>query len=103
VYESAAFERIHGYVLTDEKRENTPPSPRYLQRACEGLFGTCGNGFVGEISTIEAPDTKEKETLYWHDGTSKLFRSNHFHYTPKDQIIIVCSNCSFLLRATRWF
>jgi tetratricopeptide (TPR) repeat protein len=61
------------------------------------FFGTYGNGFVGEISYIEDPDTKEKETLYWHDGTSKLFRSNHFHYSGKDQIIIICSNCSFLL------
>jgi tetratricopeptide (TPR) repeat protein len=52
---------------------------------------------VGEISYIEDQDTKEKETLYWHDGTSKLFRSNHFHYMPKNQIIIICSNCSFLL------
>jgi CubicO group peptidase (beta-lactamase class C family) len=61
------------------------------------FFGTYGNGFVGEISYIEDSDTKEKETLYWHDGTSKLFRSNHFHYMSKDQIIIICSNCSFLL------
>jgi CubicO group peptidase (beta-lactamase class C family) len=61
------------------------------------FFGTYGNGFVGEISYIEDPETKEKENLYWHDGTNKLFRSNHFHYIPKDQIIIICSNCSFLL------
>ncbi len=61
------------------------------------FFGTYGNGFVGEISIIEDPDTKEKDTLYWHDGTDKLFRANHFHYDVKDQIIIICSNCSFLL------
>jgi CubicO group peptidase (beta-lactamase class C family) len=67
------------------------------QELVKDFFGTYGNGFVGEISYIEDPDTKEKETLYWHDGTSKLFRSNHFHYMPKDQIIIICSNCSFLL------
>ena len=67
------------------------------QEMLREFFGTFGNGFVGEISYIEDPDTKEKETLYWHDGTSKLFRSNHFHYMPKNQIIIICSNCSFLL------
>jgi CubicO group peptidase (beta-lactamase class C family) len=67
------------------------------QELVKDFFGTYGNGFVGEISYIEDPDTKEKETLYWHDGTNKLFRSNHFHYMPKDQIIIICSNCSFLL------
>lgn len=67
------------------------------QELMKDFFGTYGNGFVGEISYIEDPDTKEKETLCWHDGTSKLFRSNHFHYMPKDQIIIICSNCSFLL------
>jgi CubicO group peptidase (beta-lactamase class C family) len=61
------------------------------------FFGTYGNGFVGEISIIGDPDTKEKDTLCWHDGTNKLFRSNHFHYNVKDQIIIICSNCSFLL------
>jgi CubicO group peptidase (beta-lactamase class C family) len=67
------------------------------QELVKEFFGTYGNGFVGEISYIEDPETKEEETLYWHDGTSKLFRSNHFHYMPKDQIIIICSNCSFLL------
>jgi tetratricopeptide (TPR) repeat protein len=67
------------------------------QELVKDFFGTYGNGFVGEISYIEDPDTGEKETLYWHDGTNKLSRSNHFHYMPKDQIIIICSNCSFLL------
>lgn len=67
------------------------------QEVVKDFFGTFGNGFVGEISYIEDPDTKEKETLYWHDGTNKLSRSCHFHYMPKDQIIILCSNCSFLL------
>jgi CubicO group peptidase (beta-lactamase class C family) len=73
-----------------------PPIPNIPEKLITEFFGTCGNGFVGEISYIEDPDTKEKETLYWHDGTSKLFRSNHFHYMVKDQIIIICSNCSFL-------
>jgi tetratricopeptide (TPR) repeat protein len=67
------------------------------QELVKEFFGTYGNGFVGEISYIEDPETKEKETLYWHDGTNKLSRSSHFHYMPKDQIIIICSNCSFLL------
>jgi len=60
------------------------------------FFGTYGNGFVGEISILEDPDTHEKEMLYWHDGTLKLFKSNHFHYSRNEQIIIICSNCSFL-------
>jgi len=60
------------------------------------FFGTCGNGFVGEISIIADPETKEKQILYWHDGTDKLFKSNHFHFSGKEQIIIICSNCSFL-------
>jgi tetratricopeptide (TPR) repeat protein len=73
-----------------------PPIRNIPEKLIPEFFGTCGNGFVGEISTIEDPDTKEKETLYWHDGTYKLFKSNHFHYTTNDQIIIICSNCSFL-------
>jgi len=72
------------------------PIPRISQELVRDYFGTFGNGFVGEISYIEDPDTKEKEALYWHDGTQKLFKSNHFHYSGKDQIIIICSNCSFL-------
>jgi CubicO group peptidase (beta-lactamase class C family) len=72
------------------------PIPHISQEFVRDYFGTFGNGFVGEISYIEDPDTREKETLYWHDGTCKLFKSNHFHYSGKDQIIIICSNCSFL-------
>jgi len=72
------------------------PIPGISQELVRNHFGTFGNGFVGEISYIEDPDTKEKETLYWHDGTCKLFKSNHFHYSGKDQIIIIFSNCSFL-------
>jgi CubicO group peptidase (beta-lactamase class C family) len=74
-----------------------PTIPHISQELVRVFFGTYGNGFVGEISIIEDPDTKEKETLYWHDGTYKLFRSNHFHYSGKDQVIIICSNCSFLI------
>jgi len=73
-----------------------PPIPNIPEKLINEFFGTCGNGFVGEISIIEDPDTKKKETFYWHDGTYKLFKSNHFHYMADDQIIIICSNCSFL-------
>jgi tetratricopeptide (TPR) repeat protein len=73
-----------------------PPIPNIPEKLITEFFGSCGNGFVGEISYIGDPDTKEKETLYWHDGTYKLFKSNHFHYMANDQIIIICSNCSFL-------
>jgi CubicO group peptidase (beta-lactamase class C family) len=72
------------------------PIPLISQDLEEDFFGTFGNGFVGEISILEDPVTHEKEMLYWHDGTCKLFRSNHFHYSGGDQIIIICSNCSFL-------
>lgn len=72
------------------------PIPGISQGLVRDYFGTFGNGFVGEISYIEDPDTQEKETLYWHDGTCKLFKSNHFHYSGKDQIVIICSSCSFL-------
>jgi CubicO group peptidase (beta-lactamase class C family) len=73
-----------------------PTIPYISQELTREFFGTFGNGFVGEISIIDAPETTDKHTLYWHDGTYKLFRSNHFHYSGKDQIIIICSNCSFL-------
>ena len=72
------------------------PIPRISKELVKEFFGTFGNGIVGEISIIEDPDTKEKDTLFWHDGTHDLFKSNHFHYSGKDQIIIICSNCSFL-------
>jgi CubicO group peptidase (beta-lactamase class C family) len=72
------------------------PIPQISQELVEGFFGTFGNGFVGEISILEDPVAHEKRMLYWHDGTCKLFKSNHFHYSGEDQIIIICSNCSFL-------
>ena len=74
-----------------------PTIPYISQELVRDFFGTFGNGFVGEISILEDPVTHEKEMLYWHDGTNKLFKSNHFHYSGKDQIIIICSNCSFLI------
>jgi tetratricopeptide (TPR) repeat protein len=76
--------------------KSRPPVPNISKKLANEFFGTCGNGFVGEISIIEDPETKVKETLYWHDGTDKLLKSNHFHYSGKEQIIIICSNCSFL-------
>ncbi|HUV64435.1 MAG TPA: serine hydrolase [Sedimentisphaerales bacterium] len=76
--------------------KSRPPVPNISNNLVEEFFGACGNGFVGEISILEDTDSGRKEFLYWHDGTSKLFKSNHFHYSGKDQIIIICSNCSFL-------
>lgn len=76
--------------------KSRPPIRNIPEKLITEFFGTCGNGFVGEISLIEDPDTKKKQTLYWHDGIDKLFKSNHFHYIGKEQIIIICSNCSFL-------
>ncbi len=72
------------------------PIPGITKELVRDYFGTFGNGFVGEISILEDPVTHEEEMLYWHDGTDKLFKSNHFHYSGKEQIIIICSNCSFL-------
>jgi CubicO group peptidase (beta-lactamase class C family) len=76
--------------------ETRVPIPHISQKLVKDFFGTFGNGFVGEISILEDPVTHEKNMLYWHDGTCKLYKSNHFHYSGKNQIIIVCSNCSFL-------
>jgi CubicO group peptidase (beta-lactamase class C family) len=76
--------------------KTAPPIPLIPQELVDEFFGTCGSGFVGEIAVTEDPETKEADTCYWHDGTWKLFKSNHFHYTRKDQVIIICSNCSFL-------
>ncbi|MGB2805091.1 MAG: serine hydrolase [Candidatus Zixiibacteriota bacterium] len=73
-----------------------PPVSNISPKLVNEFFGTCGNGFVGEISIIDDPDSKEKQILYWHDGIDKLFKSNHFHYSGKEQIIIIGSNCSFL-------
>ena len=72
------------------------PIPGISPDLVRDYFGTFGNGFVGEISIVEDPVSKQEQTFYWHDGTCKLFKSNHFNYMTEDRIIIVCSNCSFL-------
>lgn len=72
-----------------------PPLPYVPKKLMDEFFGTYGNGFVGEISITEDTFSKEKPTFFWHDGTNKLFISNHYHFTPKDQIIIICSNCTY--------
>jgi CubicO group peptidase (beta-lactamase class C family) len=76
--------------------KSRPPIPHIPEKLVKDFFGTCGNGFVGEISIIEDPDSKNKQTFYWHDGTWNLFKSNHFHYSGNEQVIIICSNGSFL-------
>jgi len=76
--------------------KSRPPIPHLSKQLVDVFFGTCGNGFVGEISIIEDPDTEDKETLYWHDGTMYLFKSFHYHFSEKGQIIIILSNCSLL-------
>jgi CubicO group peptidase (beta-lactamase class C family) len=76
--------------------KSRPPLPNVSEERAKELFGRWGNGFVGEISILDAPDTGKKETFYWHDGTWKLFYSNHFHFSDKDQVVIICSNCNFL-------
>lgn len=70
-----------------------PFMPRELVKE---FYGTFGNGFAGEISVLEDPVTKEKQTLYWHDGTMYLFKSSHYHYSGREQIIVILSNSSFL-------
>jgi CubicO group peptidase (beta-lactamase class C family) len=89
-------EKYRNMYLEMKNKKSMSPVPNISQNLAKEFFGICGNGFVGEISIIENPVTKQKEILYWHDGTWKLFKSNHFHYSGKDQIIIICSNCSFL-------
>ncbi|HUU44221.1 MAG TPA: serine hydrolase [Acidobacteriota bacterium] len=76
--------------------KTAPPIPLIPQELVDKFFTSCGSGFVGEIAVVQDPETKEADTCYWHDGTWKLFKSNHFRYTGKDQVIIICSNCSFL-------
>jgi tetratricopeptide (TPR) repeat protein len=76
--------------------KSRPPIPYIPSRLVDEFFKTCGNGFVGEISAIQDPDSKEEQTLYWHDGTMYLFKSFHYHFAGKEQIIIILSNCSFL-------
>lgn len=49
--------------------KSRPPIRNIPEKLVTDLFGTCGNGFAGEISIKEDPDTKDKQTLYWHDGT----------------------------------
>jgi CubicO group peptidase (beta-lactamase class C family) len=76
--------------------KSRPPIPYMPQRLVDEFFKTCGNGFVGEISAIQDPDSKEEQTLYWHDGTMYLFKSFHYHFAGKEQIIIILSNCSLI-------
>jgi CubicO group peptidase (beta-lactamase class C family) len=82
--------------LTMRNVKSRPPIPNIPDELVREFFGTCGNGFVGEISIVEDPATKERHTFYWHDGTDKLFKSSHFHFSEEGQVIIVLSNCSFL-------
>ena len=89
-------ERYMEMYLRMRNVKSRPPIPNISEQLVKEFFGTCGNGFVGEISIIEDPDSKNKQTLYWHDGTYDLFKWNHFHYSGKEQVIIICSNCSFL-------
>lgn len=76
--------------------KSRPPIPNIPEKLVADFYGTCGNGFVGEISIIEDPETKEKQYLYWHDGTWKLFKAFHYHYSGKEQVIIILSNCGLL-------
>lgn len=89
-------EKYMEMYLRMRNMKSRPPIPNIPEKLVKDFFGTCGNGFVGEISIIGDPDSKNKQTLYWHDGTWKLFKSNHFHYSGKEQVIIIFSNCSFL-------
>jgi tetratricopeptide (TPR) repeat protein len=74
----------------------SPPIPYMSKQLVNEFFRTCGNGFVGEVSVIQDPDSEEGETLYWHDGTMYLFKSFHYHFSGKEQVIIILSNCSLI-------
>jgi CubicO group peptidase (beta-lactamase class C family) len=75
--------------------KSQPPISNISAALIREFFGTCGNGFAGEISVVEDPESKEKRTFFWHDGTCQLFKSHHYHFSGKDQVIIILSNCSF--------
>ena len=72
------------------------PIPYMSQQLVNEFFRTYGNGFVGEVSVIQDPGSQKEDTLYWHDGTMYLFKGFHYHFTGKEQIIIVLSNCSYI-------
>jgi CubicO group peptidase (beta-lactamase class C family) len=75
--------------------KSEPPISNISPALAKELFGTCGNGFAGEISVVEGPGSKERRTFFWHDGTCKLFKSHHYHFSDKDRVVIILSNCSF--------
>ncbi len=75
--------------------KSEPPISNISPALAKELFGTCGNGFAGEISLVEDPGSKEKRTFFWHDGTCKLFKSHHYHFSDKDRVVIILSNLSF--------
>jgi CubicO group peptidase (beta-lactamase class C family) len=76
--------------------KSRPPIPDISQEHAQELFGIYGNGFAGEISVIEDPDTGKKQTLFWHDGTCKLFKAYHYHFSGHDRVIIILSNSGFI-------
>jgi len=75
--------------------KSEPPVSDISPALAKELFGTCGNGFAGEISVVEDPGSKERRTFFWHDGTCKLFKSHHYHFSDKDRVVIILSNLSF--------
>jgi CubicO group peptidase (beta-lactamase class C family) len=90
-------------LLSDEYRslylemrneKSRPPIPNIPEKLVSRLFGACGNGFVGEVSIVDDPDTGEPSTFYWHDGTMYLFKSYHYHFADEGLFIIVLSNSS---------
>ena len=76
--------------------KSDPPIPSISQELAQEFFGTYGNGFAGEISVVEDPETRKKQTFFWHDGTCKLFKAFHYHFSGNDRIIVILSNSGFL-------
>ncbi len=90
-------------LLSDEYRslylemrnaKSRHPIPNISEELVDRFFGTYGNGFVGEISIVQDPESKKRTRLYWHDGTMYLFKSYHYHFADEELMIIVLSNCS---------
>jgi CubicO group peptidase (beta-lactamase class C family) len=85
-----------GIFLKMRNIKSQPPIRNISRELAQELFGTCGNGFAGEIAEVEDPNSGKKETFFWHDGTCKLFKAFHYHFSGNDRVIIILSNSGFI-------
>jgi CubicO group peptidase (beta-lactamase class C family)/ankyrin repeat protein len=85
-----------GIFLKMRNIKSQPPIRNISRELAQELFGTCGNGFAGEIAEVEDPISGTNETFFWHDGTCKLFKAFHYHFSNNDRVIIILSNSGFI-------